>query len=186
VIVVRDLGVRFGRVQALDLPSLEIADGERLGVRGPNGSGKTTLLRVLAGLQRPTCGRVEGRPRRGRIVLVHQRPRFFRGTVRNNLVYALRLHGRPASEVDGLLERVGASHLAGRSAADLSGGEGRRVAIARALAVRPEVLLLDEPFAALDEAGIAAVRAALARFEGTLVLAAPDLDGADLQRIVDL
>jgi tungstate transport system ATP-binding protein len=186
VIRVRDLVVRFGEVTALDLPALEIGDGERLGVEGPNGSGKSTLLRTLAGLQRPTRGTVEGAPAPGRIVLVHQRPYFFRGTAEGNVAYALRLHARPASEAVHWLEILGAGHLRHRPARSLSGGEQRRVAIARALAVRPEVLLLDESFAALDEEGVRTASEALREHAGAIVLAAPDLSGTPAERIVQL
>jgi ABC-type multidrug transport system ATPase subunit len=182
----RDLRVRFGRVTALALPALDLEAGERLGVHGPNGSGKSTLLRVLAGLQRLTAGHLEGVPPRGRAVLVHQRPAMLRGDARRNVAYALRLHGHPVAEADGLLERLGAAHLGGRAATALSGGEQRRVALARALAVRPALLLLDEPYADLDAAGIAAVDAALAAFGGTLVIAAPSLAGAPVQRALEL
>jgi len=183
---VHDLTVRFGDVCALSLPALEIERGERVGIRGPNGSGKSTLLRTLAGLQRPTTGSVEGVPPPGRAVLVHQRPHFFRGTARENVAYALRLHGRDADEAGALLEQLGAGRLADREARTLSGGERRRVAIARALATRPELLLLDEPFAALDVEGLGTVRHALAAYEGTLVIAAPDLSDGDVQRVVEL
>jgi ABC-type multidrug transport system ATPase subunit len=192
VIRVERLRVRFGEVEALSLDRLEVAAGERLGVSGPNGSGKTTLLRVLAGLLPPTEGRVEGLPPPGRAVLVHQRPWMLLGTAEANIAYALRLHGRPAREARPWLERLDAAHLAPRRARDLSGGERRRVAIARALATAPELLLLDEPFAALDAAGHEAVCAAVRGFEGTVVLAAPELtaegglDGAPVGRVVRL
>jgi ABC-type sulfate/molybdate transport systems ATPase subunit len=186
VIRLEDIEMRFGEVHALRLPALDIEEGERLGVRGPNGSGKSTLLCILAGLLRPTSGSVEGLPRPGRAVLVHQRPYLFRGTARDNVAYALRLHRRPVREAGEWLERLEAGHLADRRARDLSGGERRRVAIARALAVRPELLLLDEPLAALDAPGIEVVRRESADFSGTLVAAAPALQGLMLDRIVDL
>jgi ABC-type nitrate/sulfonate/bicarbonate transport system ATPase subunit len=184
--VVKDLCVRFGSVRALQLEHLEIGDRDRVGVQGPNGCGKSTLLRVLAGLLPPSSGKVDGLLRPGRMVLVHQRPFFFRGTARDNVVYALRLHHRPASEAMEWLERLGAGHLSDRWAKALSGGERRRVAIARALATQPEALLLDESFAALDEEGIATVRSVLEEFDGTLVCAAPELGDEPVERVVKL
>jgi len=186
MIRVRDLEVRFGPTTALALPSLDIEDGARLGIEGRNGCGKSTLLRVLAGLLPPTRGSVEGLLAPGRCALVHQRPYFLRGSARENVAYALRLAKRPRSEADDLLARLGATAFADRPAAVLSGGERRRIAIARALAVRPALLLLDEPFAALDEAGVAAVTAELDRFEGTLVIAAPALPDCGLREEVRL
>ncbi len=186
MIRVRDLVVRFGDVVALDLPELEIEAGERLGIEGPNGSGKSTLLRTLAGLQTPSSGRIEGLPARGRVVLVHQRPYFFRGTAEANVAYALRLHGRPASGARSLLERLGATALADRPASSLSEGEGRRVAMARALAARPEVLLLDESLSALDAEGRQCVRDLLEEQDCTLVMAGPDLADYPTRRIARL
>jgi ABC-type nitrate/sulfonate/bicarbonate transport system ATPase subunit len=178
--------VRFGDVTALRLDDLSIGKGERLGIQGPNGSGKTTLLRVLAGLLEPTEGTVEGAPEPGRIVLVHQRPHLFRGTARDNVTCALGLCGRSEDEATALLEQLGAPACAERPASAISGGERRGVAIARAMAVRPAVLLLDEPFAALDEEGLAAVTRVLGVFEGTLVIAAPDLTAARVDRVFAL
>jgi ABC-type Fe3+/spermidine/putrescine transport system ATPase subunit len=186
MIRLRDIVVRFGDVTALELASLDIEPGERLTVCGPNGSGKTTLMRVLAALQAPTRGTVTGVPPPGRTVLVHQRPHLFRGTARKNVAFALKLHGRPASGAQAWLERLDAAGFADRRASALSGGERRRVVIARALAAEPEVLLLDEPYAALDAEGVAAVNGALARYEGTLVIATPEVGGADLGRTVTL
>jgi ABC-type multidrug transport system ATPase subunit len=186
VIRLRDLEMRFDDVHALSLLALDIEEAERLGIRGPNGSGKSTLMRILAGLLRPTSGTVEGLPPPGRAVLVHQRPYLFRGTARDNVAYALRLQRRSPKEAATWLERLGAGHLAERRAGDLSGGERRRVAIARALATRPSLLLLDEPCAALDTPGIEALRRAVESHEGTLVVTAPELDGLELTRIVDL
>ncbi len=186
MIRIRDLSVRFGEVEALRVAALEIASGERVGVRGPNGSGKTTLLRLLAGLLQPTSGSVEGRPPPGRGVLVHQRPHLYRGTAEENIAQALAWQRRPRRAAAQWLDRVGAGHLRDRTASVLSGGERRRVAIARALAVGPDCLYLDEPFAALDEAGARSLIEALRAFPGTLVVAAPTLEGAPIDRIVDL
>ncbi|MHC4550237.1 MAG: ATP-binding cassette domain-containing protein [Planctomycetota bacterium] len=186
MIVLKDVVVRFNGVEALRLDALRIDERERVGVRGPNGAGKTTLLRVLAGLVPVPGGRVEGLPPPGRAVLLHQHPYLFRGTARDNIAWALRLHRRPLAEADAWLERVGARHLADRSAADLSGGERRRVALARALCVAPALLLLDEPFAALDAEGRGTALEALAAYEGTLVVAAPHLDDAPVDRVIDL
>ena len=186
MIRLRHVRVRFGAVTALHLEELDLREHESLGVMGPNGSGKSTLLRVLAGLQLPTEGEVQGLPAPGRIVLVHQEPYFFSGSVRDNLVYALRLAGRNAAEANDWLGRARASHLASRPARALSGGEQRRLAIARALAVHPEVLLLDEPFAGLDADHREIIRDELASFGGTLVVASPEQDQLQFQNVVRL
>ena len=186
MIRLQGIEMRFGKVHALSLPELEIPVGDRLGLGGCNGSGKSTLLRILAGLLEPTGGSIEGLPPPGRCVLVHQRPYLGRGTARDNVIYALKVAGRPRREAEEWLGRLGAAYLLDRRAGDLSAGERRRVAIARALATRPEVLLLDEPFAALDESGIESVCSCLDAFTGTLLIAAPDLAGAPGERVVDL
>ncbi len=186
MIRIRDLEMRFGDVHALSLAALHIEPGERLGIQGPNGCGKSTLQRILAGLLSPTDGSIEGLPPPGQTVLVHQRPFLFRGTARDNVVFALRIHRRPREEADTWLRRLDAGHLADRRASDLSGGERRRVALARALATRPKLLLLDEPLAALDTPGADALRGAIETCEGTVVVTAPSLDGLTLTRTVDL
>lgn len=186
MIRVTDLSVRFGNVEAVQVPALEIASNTAFGLRGPNGSGKSTLMRVLAGLLEPTSGRVEGCPPPGRAVLVHQLPHLFRGTARDNVAYALRLNKRPVAEADAWLERLGMLALAERRARDLSGGERRRVALARALCIQPEALLLDEPFAGLDVDGLERLRAVMRDFEGTLIVAAPSLEDADYASIHEL
>ncbi len=178
--------VYFGQVHALSLPVLEVSYGEHLGLKGPNGSGKSTLMRVMAGLLPPTRGHMTGMPPPGRTVLVHQRPYLFRGTAEENVAWALKVCRRDTAHAGAWLERLGAGHLAGRKAEDLSGGERRRVALARALAVGPEVLLLDEPVAALDEVGIAELIAVIETFAGTIVIAAPDLEGLPVGRVAEL
>ena len=177
----RDLEVCFGTVP-LTLPSFDIAPGETFGVHGPNGSGKSTLLRILGGLLLPSRGRVEGLPPPGRAVLVHQRPYLFRGTARQNVAYALRLRGRPESDADDWLARLGASGIAERSVRVLSSGERARVALARGFAAAPELLLLDEPFGSLDEEGVERVCGLLNTFSGTTVIAAPELAFARVDR----
>jgi ABC-type nitrate/sulfonate/bicarbonate transport system ATPase subunit len=178
MIRVRDLLVRFGEVTALRLAAFDLALGESVGVSGPNGSGKTTLLRVLAGFVVPTQGRVEGLLPPGRTVLLHQRPYLFHGSALDNVALPLRARGVPRRELRrlglDLLGRLGAQAYAQRTAADLSGGQRRRVAVARALAADPDLLLLDEPFAALDEEGRAAVLEALEACRATRVSASPE------------
>ena len=153
-----------GRV-VLDLPSLEVEPGEVLTLIGPNGAGKSTLLRVLALLARPTRGtvRVHGvAPRTGaerlawrrRMACVFQEPLLCRGSVLYNARLACRLRGVARPEADRRahewLGRLGIASLAERPADRLSGGEAQRTSLARAFAAMPEVLFLDEPFAALD------------------------------------
>ena len=186
MISARDLLVRIGEIEALNLARLDIQRGQRVGVQGPNGCGKSTLLRVLAGFQRLTHGQVDGAPLPGRTVLVHQQPHLFRGSAQSNLRQALRWSGNPVSEADDWLARLGATSFSARPAKRLSGGERARVAVARALAARPQLLLLDEPLAALDESGRKTVRDALASFDGTLVITAPQLADDGFDQVIDL
>lgn len=146
-------------VTVLDAVDLRVRAGEFVVLVGPSGCGKTTLLRVVAGFARPASGTalVRGaapRPGRGAGV-VFQQPRLFPWrTVGGNLGFALARHGVPRSRrpdrIAELLDRVGLSGMAGRRTWELSGGQQQRVALARALAAEPELLLMDEPFAALD------------------------------------
>ncbi len=145
---------------ALDGVSLDVAPREVVALIGPNGCGKSTLLRVLSGLLAPDAGAVtlDGRPIVGpdpRIGLVFQEPRLLAWrTAAGNVSFPLELAGRPRSEQDArateLLSLVGVSEVAQAKPSTLSGGMRQRVSIARALALEPEVLLLDEPFSALD------------------------------------
>jgi tungstate transport system ATP-binding protein len=156
--------VRYGGVDVLDVPRLEVRRGEVLAIIGPNGSGKSTLLRVLALLEAPTAGEVsfDGRlvsassalAERRRMATVFQHPHLTRATVAENVAIGLEFRRMGALEVakrvDRWLERLGISRLRDRPARELSGGEAQRVALARALVLEPELLLLDEPFSALD------------------------------------
>ena len=162
-ILVRDATRRFGDFTALDDVSVEIPSGSLTALLGPSGSGKSTLLRVIAGLERLDAGTVEidGRdatdlpPQRRGVGFVFQHYAAFKHmTVRENVAFGLKVARRPKAEirarVDELLELVQLPGLADRYPAQLSGGQRQRMALARALAVRPNVLLLDEPFGALD------------------------------------
>jgi sulfate transport system ATP-binding protein len=154
---------RFGDFTALDDVSVEIPSGSLTALLGPSGSGKSTLLRVIAGLERPDGGTVEidGRdatglpPQRRGVGFVFQHYAAFKHmTVRENVAFGLKVARRPRAEirarVDELLELVQLPGLADRYPAQLSGGQRQRMALARSLAVQPSVLLLDEPFGALD------------------------------------
>jgi sulfate transport system ATP-binding protein len=163
----RDLRKSFGPTTALDGVSLTVADGEFLALLGPSGSGKTSLLRVLAGLEFVETGRVlfDGRamddvPARARGVgLVFQHYALFRHmTVARNVAFGLEVRprklrpaaGEISTRVGALLELMGIGGLASRYPHQISGGQRQRVALARALAIEPGLLLLDEPFGALD------------------------------------
>lgn len=149
--------VHFGRpasaVRALTAVSLTIQAGERVALIGANGCGKSTLLRLLHGLAAPTAGQVDRAPAMQQAMLF-QRPHLLRMTVQRNIALGLWLRGTPWADAKVLaldaLARVGLSALAGRNARKLSGGQQQRVALARAWALRPQVLLLDEPTASLD------------------------------------
>lgn len=162
-------GIRktFGGFAALDDISLNVPQGELVGLLGPSGSGKTTLLRIIAGLEKPDRGRVLFNERdvttldvrRRKVGFVFQQYALFRHlTVADNVAFGLRMlprgerPGRDAvrARVRELLALVQMDTMAGRYPAQLSGGQKQRVALARALALEPEVLLLDEPFGALD------------------------------------
>jgi NitT/TauT family transport system ATP-binding protein len=161
-IEIANLGHRWGDVAALSGISLEVPPGQLAAVVGPSGSGKTTLLRCVAGLVRPTEGEVhvKGRPVLGvpdGVAVVFQdyvRSLFGWMSVRANVELPLR-HAEPdASErrrrADEALDEVGLRHAADRYPGELSGGMQQRAAIARALAVRPAILLMDEPFGSVD------------------------------------
>jgi len=140
----------------LRVDELGLREGSVLAVLGPNGAGKSTLLRTLAGLLEPARGEIQRRVE-GPVTLVFQRPIAFTGSATDNVSVALSgqklSRAERAERVQEALEHFDIAHLATRRAASLSGGELRRLALARAFALRPAVLLLDEPFDDLDPAG---------------------------------
>ena len=178
---VEGISKRFGDAIALDDVTLEVPSGSLTALLGPSGGGKSTLLRIIAGLDAPDRGsiRIEGEdltvtPARHRGVgfcFQHYAP-FRHLTVRRNVAFGLEIRRRPKTEiarrVDELLELVGLSHLGDRYPAQLSGGQRQRMALARALAIEPKVLLLDEPFGALDAQVRLQLRLWLRQLHGTL------------------
>ena len=156
--------------------SLVIASGECVVIEGANGCGKTTLLRTLGGLNTRFEGRCDIAVPLRRRVYVHQSPFMLRGTVQSNMTYGLRARGidraTAARRVQPVIEQLGLSELAAQEAPTLSGGEQRRVAIGRAMVLEPELLLLDEPFADMDENGLQSVASLLNAQTGMTVLIA--------------
>ena len=170
----RGLTVRRGTAEVVRDVDLSLHAGEVVALLGPNGAGKSTLLDALAGALAPASGEVT---RSGRVALALQSPDLARRSVLANVTLALGWWGVPRREREPrarqALGAIGAEHLAGRSAAALSGGERRRVHLARALALAPDVLLLDEPFAGLDpeaRAGLLEDAAAAIRSPGRATL----------------
>ena len=166
-IEINKINKSFGRTSVLNDISLDIASGEMVALLGPSGSGKTTLLRIIAGLEHQNSGqirfhgndvsRLHARDRQVGFVFQHY-ALFRHMTVFDNIAFGLTVlprRERPSAaeikqRVTRLLEMVQLAHLANRFPAQLSGGQKQRVALARALAVEPQILLLDEPFGALD------------------------------------
>jgi tungstate transport system ATP-binding protein len=165
IIALRDIIVRYGDVSALTVSSLEARDGEVIALVGPNGAGKSTLLRVMGLLQQPTAGKLYFRGEevchantlrlRRCIASVFQEPLLVNASVYENAALGLKLRRLPNGQVNKRLrpwlERFALGGLAARPAHTLSGGEARRTSLVRAFALEPELLLLDEPFSALDQ-----------------------------------
>ncbi len=167
---------RFGEFTALEDVTLEVPEGSLTALLGPSGSGKSTLLRIIAGLETPDGGSVlidgndvtRARPQDRGIGFVFQHyAAFAHMSVRDNVAFGLEIRKRPKDEVrkrvDELLALVGLTTWSGQRPHQLSGGQRQRMALARALAVEPRVLLLDEPFGALDANVRAELRAWLRR-----------------------
>jgi len=162
-IVVRNVSKRFGDFVALDDVSLEVESGSLTALLGPSGSGKSTLLRIVAGLDAADTGEIllSGKdataltPQKRNVGFVFQHYAAFKHmTVRDNIAFGLKVRKRPKAEirerVEELLSLVQLQGLGHRYPAQLSGGQRQRMGLARALAPEPQVLLLDEPFGALD------------------------------------
>ena len=162
-IQIREVSKRFGAFQALSGVSVDVESGSLTALLGPSGSGKSTLLRIVAGLERPDTGEIllagsdatELAPQKRGVGFVFQHYAAFKHmTVRDNIGFGLKIRKRPKNEirqrVQELLELVQLQGFGDRFPAQLSGGQRQRMALARALAPEPKVLLLDEPFGALD------------------------------------
>jgi tungstate transport system ATP-binding protein len=161
----KDLQVLRGGSLILNVPLFSVGEGEIFVLIGPNGAGKSTLLQALSALLKPSRGEIFFRGReigadisvlqyRRKLAMVLQEPLLFDTTVYNNVASGLKIRRMKKEKIKPIvrkaLDRFGIAHLKDRSALTLSGGEARRASIARAFATNPEVLLLDEPFSALD------------------------------------
>ena len=194
VIVLRDLGIAFGegdsRTQVLHGLDLEVARGEFLAIVGASGVGKSTLLRILMGLAQPSEGtvRIEAAPATGRtMAMVFQDARLLPWRrILSNVAFGLEKlslsRAQRRERAGKALARVGLRDTAARFPHQLSGGQRQRVALARALAVEPAILLMDEPFSALDVSTREALQGDLARIHEetgtTIVFVTHDIDEA--------
>jgi len=164
LIEILDVVVQRGGLEALQINALDIPRGETLAVVGPNGAGKSTLLLVLAKLMRPARGQIHfnGRPfselneleYRRKISFVFQDPLLLDMSVEENVALGLKFRGLPKEDIQTRvkqwMKQLGIESLAKRRAGQISGGEAQRISLARAFVLEPELLLLDEPFSALD------------------------------------
>ncbi len=181
VIALKGISLNYGPVKAVDDVSIDFREGEFFALLGPSGCGKTSLLRIMAGFAEPTGGTMlldgadlTGIPARKRPVnmMFQSYALFPHMSVEGNVRYGLEVSGRPGPEIDQrVAEILGTTHLtdlATRKPAQLSGGQRQRVALARALVMRPRVLLLDEPLAALDKKLRDAMQLELKRLQSEL------------------
>lgn len=191
LLTLSDVRVSRGETPVLDAVSLSLRRRDRLAIVGPNGAGKTTLLRTLVGLERPASGRVRlfgqdcateadfraARPRIG-FLFQDSDDQLFCPTVLEDVAFGPLNTGCTFREAEArgreTLTALGIAHLADRVTHRLSGGEKRLVCLAGLLAMRPEVLLLDEPTNGVDAANGARLRAALAGFDGAMILVSHD------------
>jgi tungstate transport system ATP-binding protein len=193
----RSIEKRYGKKVAVNVEELTIWPGQLYALMGPNGSGKSTLLNVLAFLTQPEQGYVEFAGERvswkrqelnglrRRVTLLQQSPYLFAGEVFDNVAFGLKLRrvGRDElrRQADVALEMVGLAGLQRRNVKQLSGGEARRVSLARALVLKPDVLLLDEPLANLDEESTAVIEKLMQAMPAqgtTIIMATHDAEQA--------
>jgi len=182
VIRARGLGRRYGRKEVLRGIDLDLPVGGFLLVTGPNGSGKTTLLRLIVGLALPTSGELEVDVERGRIGFLSHEPLLYRQlTAIENLDLYGRLYHVPErrERIGMVLERFGLWEARNERVAAYSRGMAQRLALCRALLHEPSLLVLDEPYAALDDAGAALVDRELAERRATVVCATHDPERLD-------
>ena len=203
MIRLRGITKKFGKTDVLKGIDLEIKDGEVFTLIGPSGSGKTTVLRIIDLLEKPTSGNylfdgmdtqepgADELAFRRRIAMVFQKPAVLNTTVDENIAFGLKFRHTGSAEiarqVASALELVGLSHLSGRRAVTLSGGEMQRVALARAMVTNPELLLMDEPTANLDPVSSEMIELLIKRIntehKTTIILATHDM--AQGQRLAD-
>jgi heme exporter protein A len=182
VIRARGLGRRYGRKEVLRGIDLDLSVGGFLLVTGPNGSGKTTLLRLIVGLALPTSGELEVDVERGRIGFLSHEPLLYRQlTAIENLDLYGRLYHVPErrERIGMVLERFGLWEARNERVAAYSRGMAQRLALCRALLHEPSLLVLDEPYAALDDAGATLVDRELAERRATVVCATHDPERLD-------
>jgi tungstate transport system ATP-binding protein len=175
IIELKDITKKYEKITALQRVSLNISEGEILSLLGPNGAGKTTLLRIMAGIEKPTSGKMFFKgvqvnqknidKMRLNATMVFQRTTLFNTNVYNNVAYGLKLRGIPKQEikrkVKEALKTVKLEGYEKRPAKKLSGGEQQRVALARALVLETELLLLDEPTVNVDPKNVSIMEEAL-------------------------
>jgi len=197
ILEARSLKVVRGGSVLVDVPELSIMERETLSLIGPNGAGKTTLLQALTFLTKPSAGEILFRGQkvgayhsaleyRRKVAMVFQEPLLFDTTVIKNVLAGLKIRGMARAEAlktaEKQLDRFGIAHLRDRSAKTLSGGEAQRTSLARAFAVSPEILFLDEPFAALDpptrESVVTDLEKVLAETKTTTIMATHDRNEA--------
>lgn len=174
----KDVSLSFGALEVLRGASLTLGQGERIAITGPSGCGKTSLLHVIAGLLHPDSGLV--RNRAARTACVFQEPRLLPWLSAEENVSIVIPHGTQGQDALMLLKKLGLADSAEKHPCELSGGMQQRAALARALAYAPDLLLLDEPFRALDAASKAlAIDAVIERADCAVILVTHSPEEAD-------